>query len=164
MSCIFRRLGPGRCAAHAFNADDAGRLCSGSRFRPGHATQSLAEQLYCSAAAGIVGQRAGEPVVGTHEFGGEQRRRLVVKRCRRAFLRDDPGIEQYDAIGDRHGFDLVMRDMDCGQSQRYDQRAQPGARFLAQLGVEIGQRLVKQDHRGLINERASDGDALLLAA
>src|SRR6185503_19130824 len=59
---------------------------------------------------------------------------------------------------------LLLAPMNSGQSQRDDQRAQPGARFLAQLGVEIGQRLVEQDHRGLINERARNGDALLLAS
>ena len=42
--------------------------------------------------------------------------------------------------------------------------SQPGARLLAQLGVEIGERLVEQDHRRLVDQRARERDALLLAA
>ena len=42
--------------------------------------------------------------------------------------------------------------------------AQPGARLLAQLGIEIGQRLVEQDDGRLVNQCARDRDALLLAA
>ena len=34
----------------------------------------------------------------------------------------------------------------------------------AQLGVEIGQRLVEQKHVGLAHDRAADRDALTLAA
>ena len=47
---------------------------------------------------------------------------------------------------------------------RHDQLAQPGARLLAQLGVEVGQRLVEQDHRRVVDQRARERDALLLAA
>src|SRR4029079_8110990 len=42
-----------RCTVHTLNADDAGRFCPASRFRPRHATQSLTEQLYRCTAAGI---------------------------------------------------------------------------------------------------------------
>ena len=46
----------------------------------------------------------------------------------------------------------------------HDQLAQPRARLLAQLGVEVRQRLVHQDHRRVVDQRARDRDALLLAA
>ena len=39
-----------------------------------------------------------------------------------------------------------------------------GARLNAQLGVEVGQRLVHQEHRGLADDRAAERDALALAA
>ncbi len=54
-----------------------------------------------------------------------------------------------------HSAESCMRD---------DQLAQPGARLLAQLGVEIGQRLVQQDDGRVVDERAGERDALLLAA
>ena len=51
-----------------------------------------------------------------------------------------------------------------GQAHLEDQLAQPGARFLAQLGVEVGQRLVQQDHGRAVDQGACDRHALLLAA
>ncbi len=45
-----------------------------------------------------------------------------------------------------------------------DQLAQPRARLLAQLRVEIRQRLVEQDHRRVVDQRARERHALLLAA
>src|SRR5208337_3220703 len=42
--------------------------------------------------------------------------------------------------------------------------AQPGTRLLAQLWVEIGQRLVEQDDGRLVNQRPRERHALLLAA
>ena len=74
------------------------------------------------------------------------------------------GLEQHDAVGDRHRFGLVVRHMDRREPERGDQQAQPAARVLAQSGVEIGQRLVEQDHRRRVDQRARDGDALLLPA
>ena len=44
------------------------------------------------------------------------------------------------------------------------QRADFAAHFLAQLRVEVGQRLVHQAHRRLGDDRAAERDALLLAA
>ena len=38
------------------------------------------------------------------------------------------------------------------------------AQFGAQLGVEVGQRLVEQEHVDVAHQRAADGDALALAA
>jgi hypothetical protein len=39
-----------------------------------------------------------------------------------------------------------------------------GAHLHAQLGVEVGQRLVEQEHRRLAHDGAAHGDALALAA
>ena len=38
------------------------------------------------------------------------------------------------------------------------------AQFRAQLGVEVGQRLVEQEHVDVAHQRTADGDALPLAA
>jgi hypothetical protein len=39
-----------------------------------------------------------------------------------------------------------------------------GAHLHAQLGVEVGQRLVEQEHLGIAHDRAAHRDALALAA
>ncbi len=38
------------------------------------------------------------------------------------------------------------------------------AQFRAQLGVEVGQRLVEEEHVDVAHQRPADGDALALAA
>ena len=89
---------------------------------------------------------------------------LAVHLLRRALLLDHAVVEQQDAVRHRHRLVLVVRDDQRRQPHLQDQLAQPGARLLAQLGVEVGQRLVHQDHRRVVDQRARDRDALLLAA
>lgn len=50
------------------------------------------------------------------------------------------------------------------QTELDDQLAQKYPRFFAQLGVEVGQRLIQQDHRRVVDQRTADRHALLLAA
>ncbi|MNT19521.1 hypothetical protein D3C72_1547830 [compost metagenome] len=57
-----------------------------------------------------------------------------------------------------------MRHHQRGQAQAHDQFAQEGARFLAQLGVQVRQRFVEQDHGRVVHQRAGNRHALLLAA
>jgi len=57
-----------------------------------------------------------------------------------------------------------MRHHQCGQAQADDEFAQEGARFLAQLGVQVGQGFVQQDDGRAVHQRPADGHALLLAA
>ena len=57
-----------------------------------------------------------------------------------------------------------MRDVDDGERQPLLQVADFLAHLPPQPGVEVRQRLVEQQHRGLEHQRAGDGDALLLAA
>ncbi|WP_244548360.1 hypothetical protein [Bosea vaviloviae] len=51
-------------------------------------------------------------------------------------------------VGDRQRLALVMRDHDGADPQFEDQLADPEARLLTQLGIEIRQRLVQQQHLG----------------
>ena len=73
-------------------------------------------------------------------------------------------VEQGDAVRDRHGLDLIVSHQEGGQIERDDERSQPGARLLAQLRVEIGERLVEQDDGGFVDEGARERHALLLPA
>ena len=112
-----------------------------------------------------LGDAPGEPVVAAHEIGGEQRRRVVLYICSGVpLLLDRAVVQQQDAVGHRQRFALVVRDAQRGQLHADDQLAQPRPRFLAQLRVEVRQRLVQQDHRRVVDERTRERDALLLAA
>ena len=64
----------------------------------------------------------------------------------------------------RHRLLLVVGDVDDGEAEPLLQVADLLAHLAAQAGVEIGQRLVEQQHRRLQHQRARDRDALLLSA
>ena len=59
---------------------------------------------------------------------------------------------------------LVMRYIDEGDAQAIVQPLDLELQILAQLLVERAQWLVHQEHRRIEDDRAGDGDALLLAA
>ncbi len=98
------------------------------------------------------------------EAGDEQVGRLVVKLERAADLLDTAGAHDHDAVGQRHRLDLVVRDIDHRRRQALVQRRDLRPRADAQLGVEIGQRLVEQERGRVAHDGTADGDALLLAA
>ncbi len=72
-------------------------------------------------------------------------------------------VEEHDLVGDGQCLALVVRDEHRRDAEALDERADPDPGLLAQLGVEVGERLVEEDHRRLVDEGAGDGDALLLA-
>ena len=69
-----------------------------------------------------------------------------------------------NAAAQRHGFDLVVRHVDAGDTTHLVQALDFGAHFHAQLGVEVGQRLVKQKQLRITRQGAAHGHALALAA
>ena len=73
-------------------------------------------------------------------------------------------VEHRDAVGDGVRLFLVVGDEDRGDTELALQLRAAPAHLDAQLGVEIRQRLVEQQHFGLDHERARERDALLLAA
>ena len=91
-------------------------------------------------------------------------RRLHVDVVRRIELLDDPILHHRDAVGQRQRLDLVVGDIDHRCLEPLVQPLDLDAQFGAQLGVEIGERLVEQEHAGVAHQRAADGDALALAA
>ena len=85
------------------------------------------------------------------------------------FLRraDLPGLavdHHHDAVGERQRLLLVVRHVDRGAAEHGVDAADLGAHFQAQLGVEVGQRLVHQHQRRPDHDGARDRHALLLAA
>jgi hypothetical protein len=74
---------------------------------------------------------------------------------------DAAGLHHHDAVGAQHGGQAV------GDHQRGAPGHQPFQRLLHHvlaLGVEGRGGLVEQQHRGVLQQGAGDGDALLLAA
>ena len=81
-----------------------------------------------------------------------------------ALLLDHAVLEQHDPVGQRHGLDLVVGDVDRGLADLLVQPLDLGAHPVAELGVEVGERLVEQEQARVAHDGAADGDPLALAA
>ena len=89
---------------------------------------------------------------------------MIVEFERRADLFDDAVPEDDDAVGQRHRFDLIVRDVDGRRAEITVQLGDLDPRLAAQRGVEVGERFVKQEDLRGAHDGAADGDALALAA
>jgi len=90
--------------------------------------------------------------------------RAIIEFQRRPDLLHPARVHHDDTIGHCHRLDLIVRDINNGRPQRLMQRLDLGAHLHAQLGVEIGKRLVEQEKVGFSHNGAAHGDALALAA
>ena len=88
----------------------------------------------------------------------------MVDLVRRGELLDDAALHHRDAVGERQRLDLVVGDVDHGVAELLMQLLDLDPQFGAQLGVEIGERLVEQEDVDVAHQRAADRDALALAA
>ena len=98
------------------------------------------------------------------EAGDEQAVGPVVEVVRRADLLDPALAHADDAVGHGRRLDLVVGDEDRGHAELALQRLDLGAHGQPQRGVEVGERLVEQQELRLLDQRAGERDALLLAA
>ena len=89
---------------------------------------------------------------------------VVEHLLRRADLLDEAVLHDNDAVAQRHGLGLVVGHIDKGGVDALAQLDQLGAHLIAQLGVQIAQRLVHQEHGGVTDDGAADGHALALTA
>src|SRR6266446_6257831 len=98
------------------------------------------------------------------ESGSEGMRRMVGKVLRRSDFDQPAAIENGDAA--RHGerLLLIVGHEQGGYGKALLERADLVAHVGAQMGVEIGERLVEQKYRRLDHERAGERHALLLAS
>ena len=87
-----------------------------------------------------------------------------VELARGVDLLDAALVEDGDAVGHRQRLVLVVGDEDEGDAELALQLLQLALHLLAQLQVERAQRLVEQQHAGLVDQRARQGHALALAA
>ena len=90
--------------------------------------------------------------------------RAVIYFLWRSGLNDTTIVEDSDTV--RHGqrFALIMGHEDKGDTERLLQALQLFLHLLAQFEVESTERLIEKQHFGLIDEGASQRDALSLSA
>ena len=98
------------------------------------------------------------------EFGNELVLRQVVQCARTAGLHDLALIQDDDSVCQRHRLDLVMRHIDSGDAKLFMKARDFQPHIHPQRGVEIRQRLIKQEPFRFANDGAADGDTLALTA
>ena len=103
---------------------------------------------------------AGEPMKpATNVFAGRSNSsRGVAHCCSRA------SAQHRDAVAQRHRLGLVVRDVDRRGAEPRLERRDVGPHLHAQLRVEVGERLVHEEHARLAHDRAPHRHALALAA
>ncbi len=69
-----------------------------------------------------------------------------------------------DLVGHGHGFDLVMRHIDRGRADALMHGLDLAAHLHAQLGVEVGERLVEEEDLRIAHQGSADGNTLALTA
>src|SRR5882762_3465317 len=141
-----------------------------------HAQQHVPAGLEVASRIGQLDPGADRDAAGVHlardeihrwrtdEAGDELVRRVVVELQRRADLLDLARVHDDDLVRHGHRLDLVVGDVDRSRLQSLVQRLDLGAHRDAQLGVQVGERLVEQEHLRFSHDRASHRDALALAA
>ena len=116
--------------------------------------------------AAAVAHRRGEEVHRRRadEAGDEQVGRPLVALERRSQLPEVAVLHHRDAVTHRHRLDLVVGDVDGRRTEALLELRDLGAHLHPQLGVEVGERLVEEEHRRLADDRPTDRDPLPLAA
>ena len=69
-----------------------------------------------------------------------------IERMRIVDLLDAALVHHRDAVGGDHRLGLVVGDVDRGDAELVVQAPDLEAHLLAQIGVEVGERLVEQQH------------------
>ena len=105
-----------------------------------------------------------EPIYRAEKLGDIGAVGLVIDFHGRAHLQKFAGLHERDLVGDGHGFDLVVGDIEHRGAELFGQLADLAAHLFAQAGVEIAQRLVHQEQARIHGDGARQGDALLLPA
>ena len=105
-----------------------------------------------------------QDVGAADEAGDEFGLRPLVDVFGRAGLLDPAVVHDDDDVGRGHGFGLIVGHVDRRVAELVVQPADLETHLLAQIGVEVGQRLVEQQDLRLDHQGAGQGHALLLAA
>src|SRR5262245_43508968 len=122
-----------------------------------------AVELDLAPAARDGGNPARQEAHLAHEVGDDAVRGPRVDLARRAVLLQPAAIDDRDLVRERQRLALVVRDIDEGDAGAALELLELRAHTLAQLGVEVGERLVEQQDARLDDEAARECHALLLA-
>ena len=90
--------------------------------------------------------------------------RVRPQLVRRRDLDDPPRAHHANAIAEREGLGLVVRDVDRGRPELVEDAAEVVEEPIAQPAIERSERLVQQEDARLGSEGARECDPLLLAA
>ena len=110
------------------------------------------------------GNRTGDEIGFPNEIRDDPRLRTPINFLGPADLCDLPALENGHPVGNGEGLLLVMCHVDRGKARLFADAPNFSAHFEAQLGIEIRKRFIKQKGTGTDDERARQGDALLLTA
>ena len=103
---------------------------------------------------------AGEPMKpATNRFAG-----WSYRCCGDADLLHHAAAHDHDPVAERHRLGLVVGHVDRGGAQPLLEPGDLGAHLHAQLGVEVGQRLVHQERLRVADDGPAHRDPLALAA
>src|SRR5690606_36581938 len=100
----------------------------------------------------------------TDEFRDQPRSRAVEELRRRVHLEQLAIVHDGNAIGHAQGFLLIMGDVQGGYAGILAELTDVVADLIAQVGVEVGQRLVEQQASGSHDECSGQGYPLLLSS
>ena len=101
---------------------------------------------------------------GANETGDEDVLRAVINGAGGIHLLQDSGIENGDAVTHGHRLGLVVGDIYGGGTKAALQVRDLRAGGNAQLGIQVGQRLVHAEYGRFADDGAAHGHALALAA
>ena len=90
--------------------------------------------------------------------------RIVIQILGRIHLLHNAVLHNDNAAGHRHGFSLVVSNINEGCLQSLMQLGDLSTHGNTQLGVQVGQRFVKQENFGLTNDCAAESNTLALTA
>ena len=89
--------------------------------------------------------------------------RLAIDLRRPGDLGEVPVRQHGDAVAERHRFLVVLRDVENRRAGGLEQGRQFEAHLVAQLGVDVAQRIIEQQDLRIGHQRAGQRGALLLA-
>ncbi|MNN41470.1 hypothetical protein D3C81_1555900 [compost metagenome] len=104
-----------------------------------------------------------EEVRVAEERGDKGVRRILVQVITTAEADDLAVTENRDALGQTHGFFLIVGHVDDGDAQAPMQLTQFILQVFAQFFVQCTEGFVHQQNAWFVNQRAGDSDSLLLA-
>ena len=124
------------------------------------AVQSDADGVALFFEGGRMEGHGGRAHKARHEEVGG----VVVEVLRGVDLLDEAPLHDHDATTHGHGLHLVVGDVDEGGAQPFVEAGDLGPHDPAELGVQIGQRLVQKEDLGASHDGAAQSHSLPLAA